>query len=258
MRFKLLTYNIHKGVGVDGKFMPERIIDVLEHHDADIVLLQEVDRNSPRSRHLDLASLIAGKLNYPYRSVGINFANRAGKYGNATLSRFPIGHQRNIDLTIGWRKRRGAQHTRMHLLEKHDHATIDVFNLHLGLAARTQRHQVTRLLSTADICNLTDDAPCIIAGDTNDWVGLLPPRFRSCGFDCASNRRPGSRWSIRTFPSFAPAGGLDKIFFRGALRLLHAQRSRMKLARIASDHLPVIAEFEFLPRAVSVLPRERA
>jgi endonuclease/exonuclease/phosphatase (EEP) superfamily protein YafD len=79
----------------------------------------------------------------------------------------------------------------------------------------------------------------------NDWQGVLKRRFfEPAGFLCATNRRPGSRWAIKTFPSVAPSSGLDKIFYRGPLRLLHAHRSRLELARIASDHLPVIADFE--------------
>ncbi|HUU96769.1 MAG TPA: hypothetical protein VM487_13610 [Phycisphaerae bacterium] len=68
--------------------------------------------------------------------------------------------------------------------------------------------------------------------------------FEPAGFLCATNRRPGSRWAIKTFPSFAPSSGLDKIFYRGPLRPLYAHHSRLKLARVASDHLPVIADFE--------------
>ena len=55
MRFNLLTYNIHKAIGVDRVFDPSRIARILEHHDADIVLLQEVDRGVRRSNHRDLA-----------------------------------------------------------------------------------------------------------------------------------------------------------------------------------------------------------
>ena len=88
---------------------------------------------------------------------------------------------------------------------------------------------------------------CIVAGDMNDWRGVLRRQgFATAGFACATNRRPGSHRAIKTFPSFAPTGGLDKIFYRGPLRLIHVHRSRLSLAKVASDHLPVIAEFEVL------------
>lgn len=245
MRLRLLTYNIHKAIGVDRRFDPERIVEILRHHDADIVLMQEVDREHPRSNRIDLAAYVAKALSYRYRAVGMNVFMRHGKYGNATLSRFPIGRQRNIDLTIGRKKRRGAQHTRIHVVGGNVAGDVDVFNIHLGLAASTRREQMTRLLSSPDVLHLEPSRACIIAGDMNDWQGELKRKFfRPAGFECATNRRAGSRWAIRTFPSYAPAGGLDKVFFRGPLTLLSAHRSRLDLARVASDHLPVIVEFE--------------
>ena len=115
----------------------------------------------------------------------------------------------------------------------------------MGLSTPERRVQVDQLLHTPDVSRLALAAPCIIAGDMNDWRGVLKRQhFKPTGFRCATDRRRGSRWSIKSFPSYAPAGGLDKVFYRGDLRLLHAHRSRLELARVASDHLPVIVEFE--------------
>jgi len=250
MRFRLITYNIHKAIGVDGRFDPDRIAAVLRHHDADLVLLQEVDRGVPRSNHLDIASHLARALQYDYRAVGMNVFMKRGKYGNATLTRFPIGRQRNIDLTIRWRKRRGAQHTRLTLTQGDSNnrsVSVDVFNVHLGLSALERRAQVARLLASQSLAHLPSSRACIVAGDMNDWRGVLKRcRFAPAGFACATNRQPGSRWSIKTFPSYAPTGGLDKVFFRGSLRLVRVYRSRLKLAQSASDHLPLIAEFDMM------------
>ncbi len=244
MKFRVLSYNIHKAIGVDRKFDPSRVVEILRHHDADVALLQEVDRAVPRSGHVDLASYLARELQYRYRAVGMNVFLKKGKYGNATLSRFHIGRQRNIDLTIGKRKRRGAQHTRLDLFSGARHVCIDVFNVHLSLLASLRRRQVQVLLATNDMSELPYNAPCIVAGDMNDWPGQLGKQlFKPAGFECATERRPGSRWSIKTYPSFAPTGGLDKIFYRGAIELDHVHRSRLNVARVASDHLPVIADF---------------
>ncbi len=245
MRFRLLTYNIHRAIGIDGRFDPDRIVEILRHHNADIVLLQEVDRAVPRSDHLDLGSYFSRHLEYRHRAVGMNVLMKKGKYGNATLSRFSIGRQRNIDLTIGRRKGRGAQHTRVTVRNRTRNAVVDLFNVHLSLTARMRRKQVRMLMESTDLANLPSDQPCIIAGDMNDWRGSLKrQRFTPSDFVCATKRRRGSRWAIKTFPSYAPSAGLDKIFYRGNLRLLHIFRSRLKLARVASDHLPVIADFE--------------
>lgn len=245
MRLRVLTYNIHRAIGVDRRFAPERVVEILARHNADIVMLQEVDHSAPRSRQLDLAGYLARQLKYGHHAVGLNVALRKGKYGNATLSRFPIGRQRNIDLTIGRYKARGAQHTQIHVTRPRGATvTIDVFNVHLSLLARLRQMQVARLLACADLANLPDQAPCIIAGDMNDWRGLLGPRlFAPAGFQCATGRRHPETAPIRTFPSMAPTGALDKVFYRGNLRVRLARRSRLRLARVASDHLPLLVDF---------------
>lgn len=245
MRLRLLSYNIHRAIGMDRRFRPQRILDVLYHHDADVVLLQEVDRGAPRSRLLDLASYLARQLDYHYHAAGMNVYLRRGLYGNATLSRWPIGRQRNIDLTVGDAKRRGCQHTQIHVTSGQREAAVDVFNMHLSLADRLRNIQVRHLLGTEDVHRLSPDAPVIIAGDTNDWRGVLRARFfEPAGFICATTRGRATRWALKTYPSFAPSSGLDKVFFRGGLKLLTIDRSRLLVARVASDHLPVIADFE--------------
>ena len=244
MRLRVLTYNIHKAIGIDRKFEPGRAVEILRHHDADILLLQEVDQGVPRSRHLDLALYLARQLGYGYRAVGMNVFLKKGRYGNVTLSRYPIGRQRNIDLTMGGRKRRGAQHARVELHGELRGVYVDVYNVHLSLTAKLRRSQVQGLLVVGNLANLSSRAPCIIGGDMNDWRGELKHFFTEAGFRCATNRRPGSRWAIKTFPSFAPTSGLDKVFYRGPLWPLRVYYSRLKIARVASDHLPVICDFE--------------
>ena len=245
MRLRVLTYNIHKAVGVDRKFRPDRIIAVLEYYNPDIALLQEVEHGTPRAGHMYLATEIASALRYDYHAFGINVYLKRGKYGNATLSRFPIGRQHNIDLSLRWRKRRGAQHTTISVPNGNQQITLEVFNVHLGLSASERRAQIRRLLASPQMAHLSPDQRCLIAGDMNDWRGVLKRRhFGQEGFACATDRSPGSRRSIKTYPSYAPTGGLDKIFHRGHIKLLHVHRSRLKLARVASDHLPVIADFQ--------------
>jgi endonuclease/exonuclease/phosphatase family metal-dependent hydrolase len=238
---RILTFNIHRAIGVDRRFRPGRIIRILAHHDADVALLQEVDEGAPRSRELHLASEIAEALGYPHFAVGHNVSLRKGKYGNATLSRFPIVRERNIDLTIGGRKRRGCQHTRLEIegLER----PLEVFNLHLGLSAQERARQAKVLLRSRELRRVDERTPCIVGGDFNDWRSLLQPVFvERYGFDSATWRR--GRGTLRTYPSFSPQGGLDRLYYRGPLELIAARRCRLRLSRVASDHLPVLADFE--------------
>ncbi|HVG07512.1 MAG TPA: endonuclease/exonuclease/phosphatase family protein [Thermoanaerobaculia bacterium] len=233
---------MHRAIGVDRRFRPERIIRVLQHYGADVVLLQEVDEGAPRSRELNLAQELAQEAGYPHFALGHNVSLRKGRYGNATLSRFPILRERNIDLSVAqsW-IRRGCQHTSVQL----EGRTLEVFNLHLGLSARERQQQIELLSRSHEFGGVPEGTPMLVGGDFNDWRSLLRPTFTNgFGFRCATDSKTGRRGAIATYPSFSPQGGLDRIYFRGPLRLLTVRRCRLQVSRVASDHLPVIADFE--------------
>ena len=248
MQLRILTYNIHRAIGIDRRFRPERIVRILEHYDADICLLQEVDEGAPRSRELVLAREIADAAGYAHVAAGYNVSLRKGRYGNATLSRFPIVRERNIDLTIGERKRRGCQHTTIHAKTKRGSVhCLEVFNLHLGLSVRERERQAGLLVRAKEFADLTEDTPCIIGGDFNDWRSRLRPIFtEALQFHSASELKSSSvlNRDIRTFPSFSPSGALDKIFFRGPVSKRTCFRCRLQISKVASDHVPLIGDFE--------------
>ena len=109
MKIRILTYNIHKGIGgVDRLYRPERIIETLESYHADIVLLQEVDDGVPRSRQHRQVDLFGDALNMRHRAFQRNVKLTRGHYGNAILSRFPLDDVQNLDLTVPMKKRRRA------------------------------------------------------------------------------------------------------------------------------------------------------
>jgi endonuclease/exonuclease/phosphatase family metal-dependent hydrolase len=246
MRLRVITYNIHRAIGVDRRFKPARIAEILDHHRGDIVFLQEVDDGVPRSGKLDLAEELAGMLGYPYVAAGYNVKLRRGRYGNATLSRFPIKDAQNIDLTIGKRKGRGALYTGIQVSNGARHNRLDLFNLHLGLSASERVRQVGKLINSERFSGLVKSHACMIAGDFNDWRSMLHPIFTEILlFGCATQHAFNYRARMKTYPSFSPTGGLDKLYYKGPLRPLAARTCRMRLSRVASDHLPVIADFDF-------------
>ena len=247
MKLRILTYNIHRAIGLDRRFQPDRIIKILQSYNADIVLLQEVDEGAPRSREQDMAREIANALDYPYYATGHNVSLRKGRYGNATLSRFPIMRERNIDLTIGDLKRRGCQHTAIEIDNGEKSAyRLEVFNLHLGLSPLERQRQSGILMRSKEYNDIDQQSACIVGGDFNDWLSRLRALFvEGMALQCATDRETRLRTRpIKTYPSFAPRGGLDRIYYRGKLRLISAYTSRAQAARVASDHLPVIADFE--------------
>ena len=246
MAFRLVTYNMHRAIGVDRRFRLDRVVEILHHHQPDIVLLQEVDIGAPRSLRLDLAWELAHALDYAYYAAGYNVALREGRYGNATLSRHPILDERNIDLTVGFRKPRGCYYTRIDLRAVSMAGNyLELFNLHLGLSALERVRQVGLLARSDDFRRIDADTPCVVGGDFNDWRSMLTPIFTDImGFDCATDYRSGNRQAMRTYPSFSPRGGLDKIFLRGPVHSSGAWVCRMNVSKVASDHLPVITDLE--------------
>ena len=158
MDFRVLSYNIHRAIGVDRLFRPERIASIIRYYEPDVVLLQEVDDGVPRSKGLNLASELAARLGFEHYRLGANVSLRKGTYGNATLCRFPIVRERNIDLSIGARKRRGCQHTTLAIDDGSDPPrTLEVFNLHLGLSAREREQQAGILVRSQEFPAVAED-----------------------------------------------------------------------------------------------------
>ncbi|GJM20634.1 MAG: hypothetical protein DHS20C15_05490 [Planctomycetota bacterium] len=240
---RLLTWNIHKGIGgIDRAYRIERTLEVLAHHNADVLLLQEVDQGVPRSRRHDQAALIAERLGYKHVAFAANVSLREGRYGNALLSRRDILHWENVDLSFPMKKKRAALHAVIEArLGRHRHR-LHVWNLHLGLSGLERAWQLRKLLGSDSLRHLDARSRLVVGGDTNDWAGTLWPRvMRPAGFELASGR---GRAALRSFPAAAPSGALDKFFLRGPLRRRRCHRSRLAVARKASDHLPLILDLD--------------
>lgn len=246
MRAKVLTYNIHKCIGgVDRRYDPERIVQVVAHHAPDVVLLQEVAQHGRRWNHDVQIERLGERLGFRHRTYFVNVRwEGRGEYGNAILSRFPITHTSNIDLTLPGRKRRSVLHARVRVrLGRAETRTLHLFNLHLGLGGRERGVQLETFLASHPFAGLDRRTPILVAGDFNDVWATLGKRFLApAGFR-------GLERPIRTFPAVAPLRPLDSIFVRGQVRLVHVHASKLEVARAASDHLPLVADLELLPAA---------
>jgi endonuclease/exonuclease/phosphatase family metal-dependent hydrolase len=246
MQLRLMTYNIHKCIGgIDRKYQPERIHQTIAHYQPDVVLLQEVDDGVPRSNKHSQAEWLGDALEFPYRLYQSNVKLRHGTYGNAILSRFPIDRSDDIELTIRPKKRRRALIAKLHVTEKSAQGdgarhtrTVIVTNVHLGLAEFERRFQVKRLLDCETLKHSHHDTPSIIAGDFNDvWQTLAKTLFNPSGFRSAVGK-------MHTFPAAYPLRCLDGIYYRGTIVPSRVFAGHTELARSASDHLPIIAEFQ--------------
>lgn len=238
MRFRVITYNIHKGIGgVDRRYRPERIIDTLCRYEGDIVVLQEVDDDVPRSRHHRQVDEIGDALGLHHRAYQHNVSLKQGHYGNAILSRFRLSRRENIELTVPMKKRRRALAARCHIQGKHSHSML-IITCHLGLAGYERLMQLQKLHESPVLKYVHHDTPVIVAGDYNDVWGTLGRRAMQPHGYVPVGRK------IRTFPAIMPVRELDQIYYRGKLDFLHSYAGHSDLARQASDHLPLIADFE--------------
>lgn len=239
MKVTVVSWNIHKGIGgLDRRYRPERVIDVLTHYAPDFVFLQEVDEGARRSRRHRQVDLIGEALGMRHRVYGPThrLRYRRGHYGNAILSRWPLFDTHHLDLTIGTRKRRGAIYARTRVRHGDATRTVALYNLHLGLAGSERVLQLKRFLESHPFQGLHHRTPVILGGDFNDvWATLGPRLLEPAGF-----RRAGPLH--RTFPAYMPARPLDAVFVRGDLRVYGSNTSRLDAARQASDHLPLIVE----------------
>lgn len=237
-RVRVATYNTHKCRGIDGRIRPERIVEVLREIDADIVALQEVCCWEGRRRVVNQARYITEELGFSYAELGENRQYRGGPYGNLLLSRLPIHHARNHDLSVRGRERRGCLRTDIRL---GDNSVLHLFNVHLGTALFERRIQ-TRELSRRQI--FTDPelgGRRIILGDFNEWTRDLPSEYLTQHFDSANSRIQDPR--SRTFPGFMPFLALDYIYFDRGMQVENVMVHRSRMALRASDHLPLVAEF---------------
>lgn len=249
MKLRLVTYNIHKGIGgMDRRYRPERIIEVLAHCQPDVVLLQEVDDGVPRSHRHRQVDLLGEALALHHRAYQPNVHLKEGCYGNAILSRFPLSDVHDLELTIPFKKRRRALVA--HCRVRHDEhvRTLLLFNVHLGLAGFERSIQLRRVLSSEALRHTRTDTGVVVAGDYNDVWGTLGRRMlEPAGFQPACLSR-------RTFPAMLPMRPLDRVYFRGALQLDHSFASHTEVARRASDHLPLVVDFHLPVMAAGAVP----
>lgn len=225
----IATYNIHGAVGFDRRFAPARVARVLREIKADIIALQEVPLGSDRGTDWpDILPMLAEATGL-VAVDGFNFSVGGRRFGNAILSRYPIFATRRIDISFGSREPRGALDADIYC---HGSA-LRVIATHLGLRAAERRAQIRKLLQVFD----TGEMPVILMGDVNEWfVWGRTLRWLVSHFQAVP--------APATFPSRWPLLALDRIWIRPRHRLVHVRVHASTTARIASDHLPLVATID--------------
>ena len=237
---RVVTYNIHKCRGLDRRTRPDRIAAVLQEIDADIVALQEVVHAPGGAPHFDQAHVLARYLNGFCWTFGANRPLEGGEYGNMTLARLPLLHAENYDLSHAGRERRGALQTD---LNAGGGRVLHVFNVHLGTSIRERRHQGRKLIGPEVLGQPGLNGPRLVIGDFNDWQQGLTTKLMRSSFE---SFHPRHAFRVRaTFPGVMPLVTLDHCYYDPPLKLVETKLWRSPRALVASDHLPLVADFRW-------------
>lgn len=237
-RIRVVTYNIHKCVGLDRLQRPERVAEVLREIDADIIGLQEVVCIPEGKAERNQAQYIADALAMEYR-MGIARPLKNGVYGNVLLSRFPFLSARTFDLSHPGREKRGCLHADVAVTGS---LTLHIYNAHLGTALAERRHQARHMMRELTLTLDQQNGARILLGDFNDWTRSLPSKLFSAHFSGEDIR--GKLRPKRTYPGILPFVHLDHIYYDEGFVLQGARTHKSRMALIASDHLPLVADFQ--------------
>ncbi len=224
---RVASYNIHSGVGMDGRLDVARIAEIIRDLQADIVGLQEVNAPYGEDRTSMQIDFLCGATGM--RAIGGPTLERHdGYYGNALLTRCRILDVRRHDLSYPHRESRGALDVELETSA----GPCRVIVTHLGLQPAERRYQVQKLLKIIELSPL--EASVIVLGDLNEWFLLgRPARWL--------HRHFGRTPAPRTFPAFFPLLSLDRILVQPKESLVEIGVVKSRATMIASDHLPIVA-----------------
>lgn len=244
LTISVASYNVHKCVGTDGVFDPDRILEVVLELDADIVALQEADQRFGSRKGLLNLKALAEKGGY--RSV-LDVGSRKlshGWHGNVVLYR--DGSVTGVNkMTLPGFEPRGA------VLVDFDFSghPIRIIGAHLGLLASSRARQAEAILSAA---HPVDDRAVILLGDTNEWrVGgrsalrMFDPHLSDVDM------------AIASFPSRFPLWPLDRVLTNKHVTVYEMSAIETQRSRVASDHLPVKAVIGVTSGAANPLDRDK-
>ncbi len=233
MKVRVATYNIHGGIGTDGRFDLARTAAVITSLHADVVMLQEVGDHVRRQPTVNQAHELAESCAMSY-AVGYTMPTGPWGYGNVILTRGEIVTVTRFDLSVARKEPRGCLRVDLRLGE----LSVTAIALHLGLGFGERRRQVQTLLGGAGAVEGVS-GPMVVGGDFNDF----PPGACLALGRCLVDAGRAARDLRPTFPSRLPVLRLDRLYTRGSMTLTGYDVVRSRDARQASDHLPVVAEY---------------
>lgn len=236
---RLMTYNVHSCIGMDGRTSPQRIARVIGRYEPDIVALQELDMGRKKTGEMDQPHLIAKELQMHYH-FSPSMQIQEERYGNAILSRFPFVLVRAEKLP-GLNKfnlePRGAIWVSIDI----NGVRLQIINTHLAFYIPESKMQARHLAGPQWVKDPRFTEPAILCGDLNNmprsqaWHEIN--RHLSDAQLVVKGHRPLSTWSVHW-----PIGRIDHIFVSPGIQVQRIEVPNTELNKVASDHFPLIAD----------------
>lgn len=226
MQLTFASYNIHKGVGLDRRHDPERILSVLREIDADVIALQEADRRFGERASVLPRQLIEDYTPWQVAAFG-GLPLSMGWHGNALLVRREIEIVDTRPVPLPTLEPRGAVCADLRV----EGQALRVVGMHLDLSGLRRRHQVEAVCR--HLSDAVGDPPAVLMGDLNEWSqgGAL--------------RAFGDAYNVlsigRSFPARRPLAQLDRIVITPQWQVEDSGVHHSALSAVGSDHLPVWA-----------------
>jgi len=227
---KVASYNIHKGIGLDRRRNPERVLEVLHEIDADVIALQEADRRFGARERVLPTHLLDGHSDWQPVDFGMRAASM-GWHGNVILVRKSARITGCGPIHLPSLEPRGAVRADIHTA---DDLRLRVVGMHLDLSGLWRRRQAAAVLAHVDGC--PQPHPTVLMGDLNEWsnAGCLRDFCRDYAIAATGP----------SFHSRRPVGRLDRIMVSRELKVIECGVHASLAARQASDHLPIWAVVE--------------
>jgi endonuclease/exonuclease/phosphatase family metal-dependent hydrolase len=248
---RLMTYNVHSCIGMDGKLSPERIARLIAHYQPDIVALQELDQGRARTGGVDQAQEIARYLQMEFHFHPALHIEEE-RYGDAILTHLPMrlvkagalpGLERRPQL-----EPRGALWVAVDI---GDGRELQIINTHLGLSGRERQRQVKALLGDEWLGHPQCRQPLLLCGDLNALPGSRVCRQLGQRLHYAQQQLADHK-PRATFSGRYPALRIDHVFVSDNVKVVAVAAPRTAMTRVASDHLPLLVDLN-----IDKLPDDR-
>ena len=224
MALTLASYNVHRAIGRDGRTDPARILGVVREIAPDVIALQEVEAHDSGG---DMLAWLGAETGM--RAIaGTTLLRHDGHYGNGILTRCEVKATELVDLTFRNREPRGAIVADLQL---NGSGSLRVVATHLGLRPAERREQVERLVK---VFTWHEQDRSVLMGDLNEWFLWGRPLKHL-------HRYFAPTPAVPTFPSGRPIFALDRLWTHPGSMLRELKAHDSTLARMASDHLPLVA-----------------